>query len=332
MAKKSKSSSSRAARRRRSPLTPPASRSPCTPTSTTRPPLVRGGGGEALAALAPERVFKTLLAEVDGALTVAVVPVAGSLDLKALASAVGGKRAAMADPAAAERSTGYVRGGISPLGQRAGCPRCWTPRPRGTPPSASPPGAAGLEIELSPGGPGGAHRWARRAAAARPVLIPAGGRSRGRGGRVRSRDHGGGAGAVVPGPLRRGPDRPGRPGGRRGSGSRGPNRPVSPRCAAAPPAARPATRPSPQLQRRVERHALAHRAGVRGDVRAGAQPHPSCHARAEPSRRSDGEPDHERHPAPPADEEDHAPAHHAEASASSTKCRPRRPPPRPRCS
>jgi Cys-tRNA(Pro)/Cys-tRNA(Cys) deacylase len=66
----------------------------------------------------PARVFKTLVAEVDGELTVAVVPVSGSLDLKGLAAAVGGKRAAMADPAAAERTTGYVRGGISPLGQR----------------------------------------------------------------------------------------------------------------------------------------------------------------------------------------------------------------------
>ena len=77
-------------------------------------------GAEAAEALGvpPERVFKTLLAEVDGKLTVAVVPVSGSLDLKALASAVGGKKAAMADPADAERSTGYVLGGISPLGQR----------------------------------------------------------------------------------------------------------------------------------------------------------------------------------------------------------------------
>lgn len=81
-------------------------------------------GEEAARALgvAPERVFKTLVAEVDGALTVAVVPVSGSLDLKALAAAVGGKRAAMADPADAERATGYVRGGISPLGQRRRLP------------------------------------------------------------------------------------------------------------------------------------------------------------------------------------------------------------------
>ncbi|MEU7977761.1 Cys-tRNA(Pro) deacylase [Micromonospora sp. NPDC049081] len=70
----------------------------------------------------PQRVFKTLVAEVDGALTVAVVPVTSELDLKALSAAVGGKRAALADRAVAERSTGYVRGGISPLGQRRRLP------------------------------------------------------------------------------------------------------------------------------------------------------------------------------------------------------------------
>ncbi|MEV4705862.1 Cys-tRNA(Pro) deacylase [Actinoplanes sp. NPDC049316] len=70
----------------------------------------------------PESLFKTLIAEVDGALTVAVVPVTGELDLKALAGAAGGKRAVLADRAAAERSSGYVRGGISPLGQRKRLP------------------------------------------------------------------------------------------------------------------------------------------------------------------------------------------------------------------
>ncbi len=70
----------------------------------------------------PALLFKTLIADVDGRLTVAVVPVTGDLDLKALAAAAGGKRATLADRAAAERSSGYVRGGISPLGQRKRLP------------------------------------------------------------------------------------------------------------------------------------------------------------------------------------------------------------------
>jgi Cys-tRNA(Pro)/Cys-tRNA(Cys) deacylase len=69
-----------------------------------------------------EQVFKTLMTSVDGVLTVAVVPVTGMLDLKALAQAAGGKRAVMADGAVAERVTGYVLGGISPLGQRTAHP------------------------------------------------------------------------------------------------------------------------------------------------------------------------------------------------------------------
>ena len=68
--------------------------------------------------LDPEQVFKTLLADVDGTLVVAIVPVTGKLDLKALAAAVGGKKAEMADPKLAERKTGYVVGGISPIGQK----------------------------------------------------------------------------------------------------------------------------------------------------------------------------------------------------------------------
>ncbi|MGA8211319.1 MAG: Cys-tRNA(Pro) deacylase [Nocardioidaceae bacterium] len=83
-------------------------------------PSAASYGLEAAAALGldPHRVLKTLLVSVDGRLVVAVVPVAGQLDLKAVAAAVGGKRAAMADPADAERATGYVVGGISPVGQR----------------------------------------------------------------------------------------------------------------------------------------------------------------------------------------------------------------------
>ena len=79
---------------------------------------------EAAAALQldPEQVFKTLLADVDGRLVVGIVPVTGKLDLKALATAVGGKRAEMADPKLAERRTGYVVGGISPIGQKTAHP------------------------------------------------------------------------------------------------------------------------------------------------------------------------------------------------------------------
>jgi Cys-tRNA(Pro)/Cys-tRNA(Cys) deacylase len=78
-------------------------------------------GDEAAAALGvdPGRIFKTLIATVEGKLACAVVPVAARLDLKAFAAALGGKRAELADPAAAARATGYVVGGISPLGQRS---------------------------------------------------------------------------------------------------------------------------------------------------------------------------------------------------------------------
>ena len=77
-------------------------------------------GIEAATALGldPEQVFKTLLADVDGALVVAIVPVTGKLDLRALAREVGGKKAVMADPAVAQRKTGYIVGGISPIGQK----------------------------------------------------------------------------------------------------------------------------------------------------------------------------------------------------------------------
>jgi Cys-tRNA(Pro)/Cys-tRNA(Cys) deacylase len=83
-------------------------------------PSVRNFGLEAASALEldPDQVFKTLLVDVDGTLAVGVVPVSGSLDLGALAAAVGGKRAAMADPVLAQRKTGYVLGGISPIGQK----------------------------------------------------------------------------------------------------------------------------------------------------------------------------------------------------------------------
>lgn len=78
-------------------------------------------GEEAAAKLGlpPERIFKTLVARVDvKELILAVVPVSSRLDLKKLAAASGGKKADMADPTAAERATGYVVGGISPIGGR----------------------------------------------------------------------------------------------------------------------------------------------------------------------------------------------------------------------
>lgn len=97
---------------------------PFTEHAYTHDPANTHYGLEAATALGldPDRVFKTLLADVDGALVVGIVPVTGKLDLKALAAAVGGKRAAMADPAVAQRKTGYVVGGISPLGQKTAHP------------------------------------------------------------------------------------------------------------------------------------------------------------------------------------------------------------------
>lgn len=81
-------------------------------------------GAEAAAALGLDqaRVFKTLCAVLDGALVVGIVPVSGRLDLKALAAALGGKKADMAPPADVERATGYVIGGISPIGQKRAHP------------------------------------------------------------------------------------------------------------------------------------------------------------------------------------------------------------------
>ena len=109
-------------------------------------------GPEAAAAVGtdPARVFKTLVAEVDGALTVAVVPVSAKLDLKALAAAVGGKRAKMAEVAAAERATGYVAGGISPLGQRKRLPTVLDASAEGFDTVFCSPGRRGLELELAP--------------------------------------------------------------------------------------------------------------------------------------------------------------------------------------
>jgi Cys-tRNA(Pro)/Cys-tRNA(Cys) deacylase len=98
----------------------------------------------------PERMFKTLVATVDGALAVGVVPSGRQLDLKALAAAVGGKKAAMAEVAAAERATGYVAGGISPIGQKRRLPVVVDSSALALGTMFCSAGRRGLEIEIAP--------------------------------------------------------------------------------------------------------------------------------------------------------------------------------------
>jgi Cys-tRNA(Pro)/Cys-tRNA(Cys) deacylase len=115
-------------------------------------PRAESYGSEAteVLGLPAERVFKTLVAEVDGRLTIGVVPVAGQLDLKALAAAAGGKKAKMADIVAAERATGYVAGGISPLGHRKRLPVVVDSSATGFETIFCSGGRRGLEIEVAP--------------------------------------------------------------------------------------------------------------------------------------------------------------------------------------
>lgn len=115
-------------------------------------PAAESFGMEAAQALGlnPATVFKTLLADVDGAPVVAIVPVTGMLDLKALASARGAKRARMLDPSAAERLTGYVVGGISPLGQRTVLPTVLDQSAIGQPVVYVSGGRRGLDIGIAP--------------------------------------------------------------------------------------------------------------------------------------------------------------------------------------
>ncbi len=117
-----------------------------------RDPSTPGYGQEAAEVLGvdPGRVLKTLFAAVDGRLVVCVVPVSGRLDLKAVAAAFGGKRAAMADPADAERTTGYVVGGISPLGQRKALPTVVDASALDFATVLVSAGRRGLQVELSP--------------------------------------------------------------------------------------------------------------------------------------------------------------------------------------
>ncbi|MDT4921328.1 MAG: Cys-tRNA(Pro)/Cys-tRNA(Cys) deacylase [Pseudonocardiales bacterium] len=110
-------------------------------------------GEEAAKALGvdPARIFKTLIATVEGRLACAVVPVAARLDLKALAAALGGKRAELADPAAAARATGYVVGGISPLGQRSRLPVVIDSSAEQFETVYVSAGRRGLQVQLAPG-------------------------------------------------------------------------------------------------------------------------------------------------------------------------------------
>lgn len=98
----------------------------------------------------PARVFKTLMVDIEGRLAVGIVPVGGTLDLKAVAAALGAKKAAMADPKAAERRTGYVLGGISPLGQRQPSPTVLDESAFNFETVLVSGGRRGLDIELDP--------------------------------------------------------------------------------------------------------------------------------------------------------------------------------------
>ena len=109
-----------------------------------------GQEGAAKLGIEPERIFKTLMAWVDGELACGIVPVSGKLSLKALAAARGGKKAEMAQPAQAERATGYVVGGISPLGQKTAHPTVIDSSAQNFETILVSGGRRGLDIELSP--------------------------------------------------------------------------------------------------------------------------------------------------------------------------------------
>lgn len=101
--------------------------------------------------VSPERVFKTLVVRLDGReLAVGIVPVAGMLSMKRMAKAAGAKRASMAERAEVERATGYVLGGVSPLGQKRRLRTCIDASAQRHPTVYVSAGRRGLEIELAP--------------------------------------------------------------------------------------------------------------------------------------------------------------------------------------
>ncbi|MBQ0833944.1 Cys-tRNA(Pro) deacylase [Marinobacter sp.] len=112
-----------------------------------------GYGNEAAEKLGvdPARIFKTLVVSVDGkTLAVGVVPVTGMLSMKLVAKAAGGKKAVMADPQEVQRRTGYVLGGVSPLGQKNRLKTFIDASADGFDTVYVSAGRRGLEIELSP--------------------------------------------------------------------------------------------------------------------------------------------------------------------------------------
>lgn len=123
-----------------------------TPRPYEHDPAAPSYGLEAANALGvePARVFKTLLVDTDHGLAVGIVPVDTTLDLKAVAAALGTKKVTMADPKVAERNTGYVVGGISPVGQKKALPTVLDDSATAYPTVLVSGGKRGLDLELAP--------------------------------------------------------------------------------------------------------------------------------------------------------------------------------------
>jgi Cys-tRNA(Pro)/Cys-tRNA(Cys) deacylase len=125
---------------------------PFTPHSYAHDAAVTDFGAEAARELGIDaaRVFKTLMVESDAGFGIGIVPVDAMLDVKALAAALGGKRAEMADPKVAERKSGYVVGGISPIGQKTALPTVLDASAEGFATILVSGGRRGFDIEIAP--------------------------------------------------------------------------------------------------------------------------------------------------------------------------------------